>query len=673
MPQKVTRPNGSVHTACYIIGREEASLYKWLKSAKILTSMRPHYVPLPTGGSNRGAFLRLGRSFSKPPRFSLEEFFVYLTTRLCEVYVNSLLRGEVKGRDIFEKLVENCIYIEDWKHQAERYHIVPTNVSRIKLSSCLSVGKNKVNLYWLHKEYWRLLIKAWAEGLGLGDLFDFSVEESLKKTVEDGKIKSKNIELNSLYQLYSFYQLVLYSLYIREFSIIGIDYKNMEVFSEVFSIKDSIDKLIRKEGSLSGRPTYEKEIISLMLALYGSYSAVGQYAMIQWYSRIYGSDLSSSTLKAYEIDYLHFNEKTGMYEPVLREESEFGYPREHTLERYLHRLDLDAIQLLAAIDVYVTKVYHNPWIRSGILTSFLRTLGTSLTHRARACNLRGSRNERKRLLRWMVSQKTADNLLVMPIPDIPELLASPFGDTRTVTLITRSERISENIVSIISDTIQHLASNRVTEEELDEAAELVRRLLTYESREIETDYIETYKEFVTENIDLFKGCAKGFLIEVLHPIEEFILLSRAITRKVAEYPSRAGIEHAITILMRRLTEAEEFKVIPYLLVDGDDLYKEYLKLENVIKERCNDLTKGDNGNYTIKDGKYEGRMLDWCSYIRKHKLLLNREMYDTYNMERLFMLINDYDDVETSLGNYFGGAGCIKSIHDIAREIALEG
>ena len=660
--------------------------------------MRPHFAGIVLRDSTNniqnnyilrkgpGVVLRFARTLSKPPRFTLEEYLSYVVIRLCEVFINSLKRGE--SSEVFDKLIESCLYVEGIRRAGiqhpsgsflAKFHSLPTNISRIFVDRCfLPSHKNRkesgsavvrsdngsYSLYDLHQEYWNILMTAWLRNQlrrsGERGKLEFKVESTLASILDEGN--------NAVEGLFKLYNLILYSLYIRELNIISpsldSDDRHVEPVSIVFSFRDIIDSLISQSHKLD---RWERDVLGIMLSIYGSYSAIGQYAMIQWYSRIYGAGISPSTIKAFEIEYLKRNNK-GILEPFLRGESGFGKPWEPTLVRYLHRLDLDTIHLAASIDTYVSKVYHNAWIRSGVLTSFIRSLAQSIGE-----HLDKNNTPPNRIPKWLEKPEIKQrNLLVLPIPEPPENLAEPFNTIRAVSIIKIPYRISPRITELITDTLVHLSEKGVSSEQLNKIAAKIRDLLINESRQIEKTQIENYESFMKNNPELFSSCVKGFLVEVLHPVEEFILLSKAITRKVAEYPSRTGKEFAIEVLMKRLTESRQFIVIPYVIVDGASLYKDIARLRSLASMYQEGL-KSVNAR--------SDELIMWIYIIERLRLYSkivnnfdNNRFTPRINLERVLMAVNDYQWIDELIGksNSRERLRCLETLNAISWRIAQE-
>ena len=660
--------------------------------------MRPHFAGIVLRDSTNniqnnyilrkgpGVVLRFARTLSKPPRFTLEEYLSYVVIRLCEVFINSLKRGE--SSEVFDKLIESCLYVEGIRRAGiqhpsgsflAKFHSLPTNISRIFVDRCfLPSHKNhkesgsavvrsdngSYSLYDLHQEYWNILMTAWLRNQlrhrGEERKLEFKVESTLAGILDRG-----NDVVEGLFNLYN---LILYSLYIRELNIISpsldSDDRHVEPVSIVFSFRDIIDSLISQSHKLN---KWERDVLGIMLSIYGSYSAIGQYAMIQWYSRIYGAGISPSTIKAFEIEYLKRNNK-GILEPFLRGESGFGKPWEPTLVRYLHRLDLDTIHLAASIDTYVSKVYHNAWIRSGVLTSFIRSLAQSIGE-----HLDKNNTPPHRIPKWLGKPEiNRENLLVLPIPEPPENLAEPFSTIRAVSLVKIPYRISPRITELITDTLVHLSEKGVSSEQLNRIAAKIRDLLINESRQIEKTQIENYESFMKNNPELFSSCVKGFLVEVLHPVEEFILLSKAITRKVAEYPSRTGKEFAIEVLMKRLTESRQFIVIPYVIVDGASLYKDIARLRSLASMYQEGLKSVNARSDELIKRIYIVEKLSLYSKIVNN--FNNNRSTPTINLERVLMAVNDYQWIDELIGksNSRERLRCLETLNAISWGIAQE-
>ncbi|MEB3846348.1 MAG: hypothetical protein GSR74_00045, partial [Desulfurococcales archaeon] len=149
-------------------------------------------------------------------------------------------------------------------------------------------------------------------------------------------------------------------------------------------------------------------------------------------------------------------------------------------------------------------------------------------------------------------------------------------------------------------------------------------------------------------------------------------LSKAITRKVAEYPSRTGKEFAIEVLMKRLTESRQFIVIPYVIVDGASLYKDIARLRSLASMYQEGL-KSVNAR--------SDELIMWIYIIERLRLYSkivnnfdNNRFTPTINLERVLMAVNDYQWIDELIerSNSRERLRCLETLNAISWRIAQE-
>ena len=566
IPIKISKPNRSPRTVCVTYDNYTISILRFRQFSDVL----PHYLgfrfnifknritPYPLfrdakrDENNYFAF-RAVRSHSKPPLLNLLEYTVDLVTNLNTI-ANNTLELKYKLRKSVIDVINNlkCFVDSEFKLDVK-------TVPKIRVESCIK------GLLKVQSTIWNKLVEG--SIIEQIDECDYCDENSSNYGIDffDHDIRLFGDEWEALSDVLKLKTSIDFGLFIRDHRYLFLGSDN------VYDVEFSVDRgLSRWELNES-----DKEVFDFFRLLYGSYSGVANYPLLEWYSGVYGVETSAGAIRNYRIVKVEHSESEKREIPlVLSELFDYGLHSLDTLERNTRRSDLDSVVMSAAIDVYSGWIINNIWMRA-------------VSHSMLLNSIKGISYLKDNI-------KEDDRLIVIPIL-IPRIYLHHRINMIPVPLVIK-QRIESGLLSILHESLYSTNISGPLPTEMGRLALNLMDQLETARKAVEKKYTDKLKsKLYTLKKSQKESCIKGVIIEVLHPISGYILNREIVKRVVAWTPSLHFYENLLRFLMERLTDADVFKVAFYLVLSLNDMSARYLPTDTsylhkiVLKNNSNTI------------------------------------------------------------------------------------
>ena len=524
-PLKISRAEGQVYTICVEDeaedeGSGEESYLSILQHNRYILGLNPHLMLI-----KRVESVRTVRPHVTTPYMSLLEFISLVALNHQRVLLEyKKERCPCQTSNEIKTIVE---VVKGCTGSTPEHQYVP----RIKIKPCVE------KLREFYEKAWTTFIGKW---LGIKN--------------ENVVVDEPEILDTTLKNLFMLKQYINYSIFIRNL-LIFVENKTIE-----FNLKNIINKIFKS-------PLKELE---WFVANHCCYSSLSHYPALLWFATVFGTELPSGTMEAYQPWSLEVVEGE---RPKLRvkralDVKEFGFIEKGTAERYSKRYELDAVIMTAAIDLFITYYLYNPWYRASVLSSFSRTLLLNL-----------SKNIKIRL-----NNENIKNLIAIPVIYPPKYLHKSVRNVATPRVYRVD--LDPEVANIISKTIRTLNEEGASRDKIARASIFLANLIESEYDMVKNQIVEKINNVLEEEEVLSKRtCIRGLALDILHPFAYYILADYVYKRPVAYSPSPSLELSLMYLFMSRLTKSEEFTVLLYYLVDFESIKKSLHKYREIFGER----------------------------------------------------------------------------------------
>ncbi|MCE4628287.1 MAG: hypothetical protein F7C34_03965 [Desulfurococcales archaeon] len=554
--------------------------------------------------------LRTPRRYSHAPPMSLVD------------YIAELVGQHRSMRWKYKKEPPN--YLIDFVDECVGREGVPDLTLKVKTSNCVD------KMYKWLSNVWEGIFK-----IVLGIQRSFTTR-NLSNIIDASQAEILGFPENSrMWKLSQLWSMLEYTIFLRRFRVMAVEGSNLPFESLVFDLKDIVSKLVRKSMENSSLRD-SKDIVEWFVLQACCYSSLAVFPLLIWYSTIFGTELPPATLSAYTPE-LEWAGEGADVEWFLRdkasEEDIYGVMSWRTLERYSRMLDFDATIVTAALEIFYGRFLSNPWIRSSVYSSFMRTV----TRLASKGEKRGSKKS------------------LTVIPAIYPYSSMHWRAQWIPTPLTSKRLISSRVRDALRDQLQRLTRRFATRRQWEDAAKMIVSAIREEALREESNRASRLRSILQEMSYYWprSSCVKGVILEVQHPLANYYLFDKIATYNMAYVPGPSIAVNIVYLFLNRLEAADYLETAYYYIVDTEAL----LNGAKTVYEEGGSID--DRIKRTFERQKHSYSYNDYL--INKNIKILS------INLERIMKAILLEEYLEKIKGGIVDS--CLSTIVDLNKEI----